>query len=599
MRRTRRSWEGIALALVLAPACESIEPVPLSSAPLNLCSKHPCDGYAAENGTAARCQAGDRCEIASAGGRPEFPFWIVVHVPDTSIYASGSTHVLFSDERGEPSFVDPPITERTSCRPSAQCLRIGGFSAVQGSYRVASNAASGATGFVPIADGTSIPVRVVYEPLGNAQQATFPPLPLDVHFAASVLESSRAVFLSGLTFGSYRRVLYPQPPFDAFFPPTADAQSISSDGFLDEFTLGASPPNGKPLDDAASRVATVRREEGLEGFRVWLADSRSQRRISVLKTLPAGTDATLALHTTGESNEGSAGLRDDVDVIVAPPPSWTAVPTLINPLIGGSGLGTPESPLVFPALPPPSAVTGVVAQAQEGGGLLGFPGRVSFDSVNLSTRGQESELLHYATSVGTDDRGRFATVLPPGTYIATVEPDIGTGLAKARQVVVVDRVQAAFTLLPPRQQIVTGRAVLTDGRPLAEAKVYAQPAQGSELPPRPREARTAPDGSYVLELDPGSYTFTVVPQTGTGFPRVARTEEITDGTTTVPDIRVPAPTKLAFTLREPAIAGNAIARAYVRVFAVPRGTSRAPVEIGLGMTDANGFVEILLAQEPQ
>ena len=64
------------------------------------------------------------------------------------------------------------------------------------------------------------------------------------------------------------------------------------------------------------------------------------------------------------------------------------------------------------------------------------------------------------------------------------------------------------------------------------------------------------------------------------------------------DIRVPPPIPLSFQLAD--AAENPIVHAIVRVFTqltLPNN-QKVPVEIGTGMTSANGLVEILLAQEP-
>src|SRR5262245_6990481 len=83
---------AIVLAVIALPAatalCDPLVARPLSSAPTNTC---PCDGYDPGSSTAAaRCRSSDleqpRCEIP---GQPNYPFWLVVNVPDTSIFAPG------------------------------------------------------------------------------------------------------------------------------------------------------------------------------------------------------------------------------------------------------------------------------------------------------------------------------------------------------------------------------------------------------------------------------------------------------------------------------------------------------------------------------
>ncbi len=116
---------------------------------------------------------------------------------------------------------------------------------------------------------------------------------------------------------------------------------------------------------------------------------------------------------------------------------------------------------------------------------------------------------------------------------------------------------------------------------------------------RPGRTKTLQDGRFVLELDPGPYVFTVIPKAGTGFPRVVTRPEVLAKATELPDIRVPAPTRLAFELRDPSPTGNPIVRAVVRILAAVPGREGMPIEIGSAMTDPNGLVEILLAQEPR
>lgn len=592
----------VSSAVVLAASCTPIEARPLSDAPVNSCAEFPCERYEKGSRTGARCQRG-RCEISGTGGRPDYAFWVVVHVPDTSIFAPGMTYVLYSDEQGEPAF-RAPIDSTLRCRPP-QCLALGELAGVNGEYAVTQDA-SIAVGYpFPLEEGTSIPVRVVYEPVGNAQKEEFAStLPLDVLFVSSQLvkRASSAVpqYARAMPVGKYVRVMYPQPPFDNYFPPTTDTQTIDSANFIDKFTLGASPPNGKLLDDLVgdSRDATVSREDGLDGWRVWLEDRLSHRRISVVRTL-SGKVANVKLYTTGENNRGQGGqpgLGDEVEAIVAPPESWTAVPRLVTQLFGGAGLKN----LSYPPIPPPVAVTGVVAVAGEGSSLLGIPAKLTFESDTLNARTNPEPLLRYSTTLSTDDKGRFATILPPGTYNATIEPALATGRAKTKQPVTIDRDVTALTLEPPARTVVRGRVVLTDERPLSSAEVVAVPEDPTAAQaPRAGRAKTQADGRFELELDPGPYVLTVFPQEGTGFPRVVTRPEVPAKDTELPDIRVPAPTRLAFQLRDPSATGNPIVRAVVRILAAFPGHEDTPVEIGGSMTDTDGNVEILLAQEPR
>ena len=592
-------------AALAMPSCDPIEPRPLATAPMNRC---PCESYEPGSSTPARCSSRDRCEILTAGGRPEFPFWILVHVPKTSIFAPGLTYVFVSDAQGNPAFTASPTPGVvTRCSPPL-CLPLGAMVGASGAYKV-THEASKEVGY-PLADGASLPVRVVYEPLGNGQQETFPSLPLDVLRASSLLDvNGAAEFRRPLPAGRYRRVFYPQPPFDAFFPPRVDEPpQIASDVFVDDTIIFGVDIL---LDDVVSRTATIARADGLDGWRAWLVDRPSQRRISVIRTL-SGTDAEVPLFTSGAQ---PAFQRDDVDAIVAPPESFTAVPHYRTPIFGSGRVN-----ITYPSIPPPARVSGVVVEpvAPNGGALFGYAARVTFESESLATNAEPTTLLRYSTTLNTDDRGRFATVLPPGAYSVTIEPAEGTGYATRKARVVVEGTHTALTFEPPPRTIVKGRAVLTDGRALSEAEVVAIPntspsARANPLVPRPRpgRTRTGDDGRFAFELDPGAYILSVIPKAGTGFPRVVIRPDVpgslTAQETELPEIRVPAPIRLAFTLRDPGSTGNPIAEAVVRVFARPASPSGAtgttplpdPVEIGSAMTGPDGSVEILLAQEPR
>jgi hypothetical protein len=593
------------VSIGIAFACSPIVAQPLSGAPLNAgCpDEHACDLYtvpgAGDGGastttttTNAQCNEG-RCDF----GRPAFDFWAVVSVPDSSFYAAGRTFVLTSaDLSAQPGTAAPGVT----CRPPL-CVQLPALVSAEGKYRVTTEVST-RVGF-PLPEGTSLPVRVAFVPLVEGMQdetSTFG-LPADPLFTSSRVivrakESPPEVsYVDAVSVGRYVRIAYPEPPYDAFFPPAISQISVR-DTFLDDFVLG-DPKT--PLDDATgdTRRATVRRAEGLEGWRVWLIDSATERRISSIHTL-AGTTMDVRLDTFGQSQTGSPALKVGVEVIVAPPESWLGVPRLQSRLINGAGL---ES-LDVPSLPGPATITGVVALG-EGAALTGIPARLLFTSTRLRRADDTPDsLLRYATAVSTDSTGHFSTVLPPGFYDVTIEPAEGTGLSKVKDTFDTTE-QLAKTYFPPRRTVATGRAVLSDGRPLAEADILAVPsgipAVGNAVKPRPARTRTAPDGSFRLEVDQGQYDFIVEPQSGTGFPRVVQLRNFATGTADLGEIQVAPPTRLSFTLRDRGLNGNPIVRAAVRIFALAPGRGPPAVEIGRAMTDESGKCEILLAQQPR
>ena len=635
-----RRFGAALVTLGILAACDSIVARPITNAPVNACPQHPCSAYDADAGAAgtAVCNPKGQCEVTSAGNRPAYPFWIVVSLPDTSIFAPGLTDVFFSDDRGDPAF-ERTATTPVSCDPSAplRCLQISNDASFSGTYTATATATAtirntlvtlhDTTTVAPIASLTAdqtIPVRVLFTPTGNTQYSNLQLLPVEPLVAASgtnfkAVPGSANEYSRVLLAGTYTRELYPEPPFDALYPPTIQQISFASAGSVrNDLSLVVSEPNevlpasSQALDVGTGtcatdgpdpRCATVTREDGLDGWRVWIQDHATPRRVSVLRTLshpPVGRHASVVTTATVLLYTATGGASNiDYDAIVAPPVGTIGVPRLETSLFGGTqGLAT----LAVPTIPPPVTVQGVVAEPGDAGALLGYAAKVTLVSTALTTNvtAVPSSLLKYETTVSTDDHGRFATVLPPGNYNATVEPAIGTGFAKATTAVVVDNLTvSALTLQPPVRPVLHGRAMLTDGRALGEATVIAEPRTDTDgTLGRPGRSLTADDGTYAIELDPGLYVLSVLPKAGTGFPNVVTSLTVGIDSATIPDLRIPPPTLLSFTLRDPNATSNAIVRAVVRIFASLPGNS-TPVEIGTAMTDTNGLVQIPLAPQPQ
>lgn len=612
------------VALAVLAACTPIEPVPLSNAPVNRCG---CEAYSADSNVKCTAQT-NRCEVS---GRPSFAFFVVAHVPDSAYYGAAQTFVLYSGPgAGAPTFTRrASATTPTTC--TKDCAELGGMTLVTSQYRVEASQSKRVN--FPLKDRQLIPARVEFEPIANlvqpsAVQPDFAPnLPLERRFVAPLLGLEGAEASTALPSGYYRRTLYPEPPYDALFPPRTTVVDNPADGttppatltlteriklpavtpsatalrapdyqpFVDEFVL-----SDGTLDPVASRSVTVQREAGLDGWQVWVADSTTKRRISTLKTL-SGVKQTLTLETSGETRTQNGGLGDNVEVIVSPPASWVGVPRFVNPVNSGD-LGT----IRYPSIVSPVAVDGRVVESDTAE-PLGFKAKVAFESTDIYTKGEtrdRSPLLHYSATVSTDDLGRFATVLPPGIYDATIEPAEGTGYAKTRRSVQVqpDLTSTALVLTPAKRTIVRGRVVLVDQRPVAEATILAVPRTPNPVTapkPRPSQTRTDLQGRFSLELDQGSYTISAIPQPGTGFPLVAIQSEIIAADTDLTPIEIPAPIVLSFTLKDARFRQeNPVINAVVRIFTVPTTAGADATEIGVGSTDADGKVEILLAPSP-
>ncbi len=604
---------GGAVALVLAPfvvaaSCKPIEGAVVEHAPRNDCPANACDNYAPGK-TAPRCSdVVGRCELQSE--RPlDYRFVVVVHVPDTSFYAPGQTFVVDGSAL-DPLVQDGSIPASSTC-VAPTCLSLPNLYNARGVYRASSAAA--ATLGIQAPDPTAFPATVRFVPLLPAiegtpdQTMTAHGLPVGPLFASPMLSQfdpnavsakTEAIYVRPVPAGRYLRVMYPESPFDEYLPPTIatlQAEPNAALTIFDNVQLilpAESAPGAVTLDDPSGllRTAGIEREDGLDGFSAWLSDAITGLRISSLRHL-GGRKTRVRLDTVGQSQTGGA-VRDNVDVVVAPPEGSIAMPTLRSPLFSGAGL----DPIVYPQLPPPASLSGVVATPTDGG-YLGIAAELSFDSALLRTKdGRLQPTLHYATNVATDDSGSFFTVLPPGSYDVTIAPLEGTGFAKTKVLVdVASNVSnVALTLEPLPTTTVTGRVRLSDGRILSNATVSATP-HDVDFPPRPATTRTDGDGRFALALDRGAYDLTIQPEDGTGFPWIVVTRAVGGAALDVGELTVPVPVPLAFSIRDPSQSSNPIVRAVVRIFAKPADGGMY-VEVGRGMTDPDGKCEVLLAQ---
>ncbi|MBS2012795.1 MAG: hypothetical protein JST00_07915 [Deltaproteobacteria bacterium] len=589
-------------------ACAPIEGSSLSQGPMNACPEFRCELYTAPKGATgfskATCNAG-RCEASV--GMPSYAAAIVVDVPDTSFYAPGRTFVLTRDE-----VVTASDTGSRACVPP-RCVQLPVLVQGVGHYRVTTKAAADVGFPQRVPEGTPIPYRVSFERLfgSGSDNVRALGLPVDPLFTSARLVRRPAeidvTYSNAVPVGRYRRFAMPEPPYDAYFPPIETTLPVG-DSFIDDVLLG---DETTPLDDPTGdfRTAKIKRDDGLDGFHVWLADGSTDRRISTVRAL-SGASSTVRLDTVNQKQPGGTtpAIREKVVIVVAPPDGSLGIPTLRTTLLPTStNLGEIE----VPPLPEPVAASGVVAVTDDlSGALAGVPSRVTFTSNGILPKNasRPTTFLTYQASVSTDGNGRFATVLPPGSYEITLEPAEGTGRAKVRVPQTLELLAAKRDLVLRPTQLrtpVEGQVKLTDEPPrsVADAEVRALPKTSTtSLLPRPGRARTDSDGRFRMDLDPGQYDIVVDPQAGTGFPRVVTQTTVQATPVQLGTIQVPPPVRVSMTFRDPNpnLAGNPIVRATVRVFAqrVSPKPGDTLVEIGRAMTNETGSCEILLAQQP-
>lgn len=601
-----------AAVVVLAFACGAVQGTPLTEAPRNICGGDlfPCERYVVKDLAAQpQCNVDEatqrsRCDV----GRPDYAFTMVLSLPNSSIYAPGRTLVMTSNVLTAQTGSTMPCKGVSG---TTLCVLAPKMVAVEGTYRATEAVASvlGAT----LGGRPSIPVRVRYVPLtpDSGDEALNAGLPL-----AAIFTSTRLIvqadslppllqYRDTVSVGRQLRIAYPEPPFDAFFPPVFTPFTVSN-GVLDDVLLGLdTEQQTTPLDDQTgrSREVSIKRTDGLDGWRAWLIDAKTRRRISTTKPLK-GTNDAVVLHTIGwNRSEFPQPSVQDSFLIVAPPDGFLGIPTLESAVVNGIGLS-----VEIPVLPAPTPLRGVIAHG-EGPQLIGIPSRVLFSSTGLRIFGGLSRgFLKYETTVTTDERGRFATVLPPGFYNVTIEPDERSGYSKVMQTLDTT-ITTAQTFFPPVRSHASGHVVLADGRPVSEAEIIALPSFAKVEPnavaaakPRPAHARTDRDGNFSFDIDQGLYDLQISPAAGTDFPWVVQVRSFGTGNVEIGEIVVPPPARIAFVLRAPGDfqnLQNPIQRGTVRVYAELPGRGPPAVEIGRGVTGEDGRVEILLAPRPR
>jgi len=568
-------------------ACEAVPAEPRTQAPRNECPTFFCAAYGQE-GTRPTCSEG-RCEA----GRPPYDYVLAVSVPTSWVFNGGHTYLLRS--------VDLRNQRSTPKCPSVSCVALPKLAAWSGSYRVDQGVYEKLE-ISPRSLGPSVPVRLqlrTMSPDNDGREASAVGLPEENLEATIARDDATAAFVFRVVAspGLYTRIASPLAPLAAL-PPLFARAALTDRGVTDDIAVDTAA-----LDDVdgAVQVSNLARAAGLDGFRVWLRDERTEDRLSSEHSL-FGRLARVRLDTVGQRD--GATLRSNVDVVLAPPDSAIGVPTLVNAVINGVGFDQ-----VYPALPPPVSLTGQVLSPVND--ARGVRSRIVFESVRLNRVGAEEGVtfLRHRAVVATDAAGFFSVVLPEGSFTVTTEPTRGEPFAQASEVVDVRAGGGALKLRAANTSVIVGSALLADGRVLREAEVLArpslsQPGRGAALRARapwlfPREYRTVTDdaGRFAMATDQGLYDFVVVPKPGTGFPQlVVPRRPVPPGRVELDPLVVPAPLKLAFRLVDDQV--RAVPGALVRAFAKPVGVD-AYVELGSAIARSDGAVELLLPPQPR
>lgn len=622
-----RARLGAMVAIVAA--CGPIASAPPLPAPLNACPANPCSLYKPfqSGGVDALCNRGI-CSVKAT-----IDYTLVVSLPETSYYAPGQTFVVPASQL----FARQP-TERC---PVGLCSHLAGVGVVNGQYRPTPKVQED-VGYY-IGQVAALPVRVTYRPLAAPPNAAAPPATSDATSAGLPLLPTLAEvvfpidgvpgpgsgpnpgFRAILPPGTYERTIAPEPPYDAAFPPdvvtvtvASGVQSLSAGSATVALDTIPGNPASRPHFDTMNNEFVRADGAPLDGWRVHIRDQATRRRLSTQILLgdanrvtasPATYHAIVDLnHHPAPVPPAMSDTTKGTELVLEPPPGSDAMPTLVAPWLAGT-LRVPAYPLT----PVPAIVRGSVTVSggsAPASALLLFRSKKIYittaDATFTTNLVYEARVTAVPSGSGAD--ARYSVRLPRGEYDVIVIPTDG-GAAKSifTTTVSIDldtQDGKDFALKPKRG--VRGVARVSDGRPLAGAKIIATPAStlaASGLDPDrwPRLASTSTDadGSFVLRLDPGTYDISVRPADGSRLPWVvvpARAIQAGDSDLVLSDpIDVPAPIGVGLALADPQ--DNPIVRALVRAFAVPTGGA-AFVEVGRALTDDTGRYELYLAGTP-
>ncbi len=655
----RRAWVGascaLGLTLSVAGACEPSAP-PDPAAPANVCPEHPCSAYA--GGPTATCPAG-ACVISG----PPSGIVLVVSVATDATYASGLQYVVPFEhlaEGGDTLTCAWPACARLQGLGSVlggYLMSVHDQSGVMtGTGGVGFFLGNRDDQGDPLP--TWLPSHVTYrmltDPWGDdvtafglpvwpvqAAQATLNPPPLGYLGPSG---SAGTTFAASLVPGTYERTVAPDPSYNTVFPPqvrsdvvinTTDpnepgsfetvfpGEEIGMDAFDVTSDISLPPPilptftiQGSP--EVAGSAAR------LDGFTAFLRDATTKRVISNVRPLSGTVASNVQLFTNHATPDPSTrnGATDALAnaELVVEPPDGVALPTAVFQQL------TMTVPYP-PHLPGAAHVTGSVV-GPWGAPLaadLVFEALAFADDTGTFKYLPPFEYVGHASARPSVAGGpsTFGPVdLPQGPYRVDVQPLDGSAATTVLRLDVMPGGSSLAIDLPlslGSTETVHGTASLSDGRPLGGAVVDVLPA-GCAAPtvvgnvsstrldvtvatpwclPRPIQAQTNPDGSFILSLDPGSYTLRVRPAPGTNLPWVLQ-PLLLGASTPSPDVVVPVPFHLSFQLHgadDVALFGTT-----VQAFALPalQGPSMAALLagqaalIGETITTADGTCDLYL-----
>ncbi len=465
---------------------------------------------------------------------------------------------------------------------------------------------------------TSLPVEATYRRLWGPSQvdAVSLGLPVDPVQGQLLLNSGTnpgpgtALPIQSQAYlqpGCYERTMQPYGPFARAYPPDIHVYPPSVNAAIPGFDT--------TMEQVKGRITPrfqIARANGLDGWNAYLRDALTRRLVSNMPVLSGSTvDVTLA--TSHLSNLNTMDALTNAELVIAPP-TGTPMPSYVAAAIGPPGSQVLPEQEAYPNLPTPVTMTGRIMTLQ------GTPVKADlvFTATDITDRTGTpfsptsfEFVARAAASVDpTTGESSYSVLLPRGHYQVVVVPrDMSNAMTVvSRRADGQGDTMAGEDVFVGALSAVQGRAVVADGRPLAEALMDVVPTQCSMTSqatvvtdpsapcmPRPAQTTTADDGSYVFALDPGGYLLRIRPADGSRLPWGMRSVTVGLGTLNVAPFVIPAPVQVDMTLEPsaPMPCINCIGNAIVRVFTDPSPESPA-IELGRTITDSNGHFQMYL-----
>jgi hypothetical protein len=605
MRPTLRVICSTGGILGVAFACGPISPPSGLAAPINACPAHTCSAYV-QPGSAQSCTAGV-CTVSTA----MTDLVLVVSLPLDSYLAPGRSYVANLSSEADASESCVLQSGRDMCDPpkcNPPCCALPEYAQDTSSYVVDLDEAAQVGRYLGNkGTDTSLPIEATYRRLWGPSSIDAVSLGLPLEPVIGLLgnwgtssslgpNGARAIQSQAyLQPGCYERTMQPFAPFAQAFPPDIHTYTRSTNDPISGFDTTMEQVQGRIIP-----TFQIARANGLDGWTAYLRDQTTRRLLSNISPL-SGSTANVTLATSHLSDPATMDALTNAELVIAPPPG-TPMPSYVAAPIGPPGSQVLPEQEPYPTLPTPVTMAGRVMTLQ------GTPVKADliFTATDITDRtgipfsptSFEFSAQAQTSLDPTTGASSYSVLLPRGHYQIVVVPRD----ASSAQTVVSRRAggegdtMAGEDVFVGALSAVQGRAVVADGRPLAEALMDVVPTQCSMTSqatvvtdpsapcmPRPAQTTTADDGSYVFALDPGGYLLRIRPADGSRLPWAMTSIVVGLGTLNVAPITIPAPVEVDMTIEdaEHLCTDNCLGNAIVRVFTAhlrnrPRSSLEGP-----------------------